>query len=197
MVEATTGFRLGHKSILDVYKRWWYLDMLGMGIWDYPYTVPHLQVGGGVGVLGVDLSPNDIVASLLRLQQASDWISHPYWMYTKCFGTVICCVWAYGAALTMLGGPCRYIRVRGGFGGFRGGVVHANVDVGQKHLNHNILSNLLSVLSCICDATFMRCDRFQKSIAQTFPAMLATPTKYQIVFPNSFRLVWYVIPLCY
>jgi hypothetical protein len=48
-----------------------------------------------------------------------------------------------------------------------------------------------------CDATFMQCDRFQKSIAQTFPAMLATPTKYHILFINSFRLVWYVIPLCY
>ena len=112
MVEATTGFRLGHKSILDVYKRWWYLDMLGMGIWDYPYTVPHLQVGGGVGVLGVDLSPNDIVASLLRLQQASDWISHPYWMYTKCFGILICCVWAYEGTLTVI----RLCRSRVDFG---------------------------------------------------------------------------------
>jgi hypothetical protein len=86
--------------------------MLGMGIWDYPYTVPHLQVGGGVGVLGVDLSPNDIVASLLRLQQASDWISHPYWMYTKCFGILICCVLAYEGTLTVI----RLCRLRVDFG---------------------------------------------------------------------------------
>ena len=58
--------------------------------------------GVDFGVLGVDLSWCDVVMSLLRLQQASDWIPHPYWMYTKCFGTLICCVWAYGATLTVM-----------------------------------------------------------------------------------------------
>jgi hypothetical protein len=66
------------------------------------------------------------------------------------------------------------------------GVVHANM--GQKQLNCNILS-IFFVRLRIFDATFMRCDQFQKSIAQTFQAILATPTKYHIVFPNSFQLV--------
>ncbi len=30
-----------------------------------------------VGVLGIDLSPNDVVMSWLKLQQASEWIPHP------------------------------------------------------------------------------------------------------------------------
>ena len=82
----------------------WYLDtMLCMGIWGHPYSDPTpLQVEGDYGVLGVDLSPCDVVMSLLRLHQASDWIPHPYWMYTKCCGTLICCVWAYGATLTVI-----------------------------------------------------------------------------------------------
>ena len=43
--------------------------------------------GSGVdfGVLGVDLSWCDVVMSLLRLQQASDWIPHPYWDVYKVF----------------------------------------------------------------------------------------------------------------
>jgi hypothetical protein len=40
---------------------------------------------------GVDLSLIDVVMSWLRLQQASDWTPHPYWMYTKCFDTLIWC----------------------------------------------------------------------------------------------------------
>ena len=46
MVEATNGFRLDPTFILDVYKVFWHLDMLGMGIWDHPYTVPHLCRSG-------------------------------------------------------------------------------------------------------------------------------------------------------
>jgi hypothetical protein len=64
MVEATTttGFRLDPTSILDVYKVFWHLDMLGMGIWGHPYGDTPLQVGGGFWVLaGVDLSPCDVV----------------------------------------------------------------------------------------------------------------------------------------
>ena len=29
-------------------------------------------------------------------------IQHPYWMYTMCFSTLICCGWAYGCTLTLL-----------------------------------------------------------------------------------------------
>jgi hypothetical protein len=70
MVEATTGFRLDPTSILDVYKVFWYLDtMLCMGIWGHPYSDPTpLQVEGDYGVLGVDLSPCDVVMPLMRPQ---------------------------------------------------------------------------------------------------------------------------------
>jgi hypothetical protein len=47
MVEATTSFRLDPRSILDVYKVFWHLDMLCMGIWDHPKSDMPLQVGGG------------------------------------------------------------------------------------------------------------------------------------------------------
>jgi hypothetical protein len=48
MVEATTGFRLDHKSILNVYKRFWYLDMVCMGIRVHPYSDTPVHVRGGV-----------------------------------------------------------------------------------------------------------------------------------------------------
>jgi len=74
-----------------------------MGIWDHPYRdAPLCRSGVEFWDLRVDLSRYDVVMSLLRLLQASDWIPHPYWMYTKPFGTLICCVWAYGATLTVI-----------------------------------------------------------------------------------------------
>ncbi len=85
-------------------------------VWAYGATltvIPPLQVGGGFWVLGVDLSPCDVVMSWLRLQQASDWIPYPYWMYTKCFGTLIwCVVWACGYGTTLTAVPlCNRLRV--------------------------------------------------------------------------------------
>ena len=58
--------------------------------------------------VGVHLSLRDvvIVMSWVRLQEASDWIPHPYWIYAKCFGTLIWCEWSYGSILTLLG-MCR------------------------------------------------------------------------------------------
>jgi len=62
MDEATTGFRLDPTSILDVYKVFWHLDMLCMGIWGHPYRCIPLQVRVDFGVLGVaDLSPCDML----------------------------------------------------------------------------------------------------------------------------------------
>ncbi len=91
-----------------------------MVIWSHgstPYTVSHLQLGGEVGFvfLGVDLSLSDVVMSWLRLQQASDCIPHPIWMYTKCFGALIWCEWSCGSNLTLLG-LCRW----GAYFGFLG-----------------------------------------------------------------------------
>ena len=44
------------------------------------------------------------VVSKWRPQQASDWIPHPYWMYTMCFGTLICClcIWVHPCSDTPL-----------------------------------------------------------------------------------------------
>ncbi len=114
------------------------------------------------------------------------WLRNTKIVKIKCY---IYCSHSYDIVLSKRGASRKIIP---------SGVVHANV--GQKRLNCNIyviLSIFLTDRSRIFDATFMRCDRFQKSITQTFPAKLVTPTKYHIVLFNSFRSVWYVIPLCY
>ncbi len=88
-----------------MYTKWCSTLMCcGWTLYGFTYCDTLLQVLGGGGV---DLSPCDIVMSLLRLQQASDCIPHPYWMYIKPFGTLICCVWAYGATLTGMHLLCR------------------------------------------------------------------------------------------
>ena len=63
MVEATTGFRLDPTSILDVYKVFWHLDMLCMGIWVW-HTLTAISLCRSrvdFWVLGVDLSPCDML----------------------------------------------------------------------------------------------------------------------------------------
>ena len=65
--------------------------------------------GTDFGLLGVHLSLRDVVVvtSWLRLQQASDWIPHPYWMYAKCFRSLRWCEWPYEFTLTLIG-LCRW-----------------------------------------------------------------------------------------
>jgi hypothetical protein len=55
--------------------------------------------GGNFRKNGVWLSLYDVVVSWLRLQTPIDGIPHPYWMYAKCFSTLISCGWAYGCTL--------------------------------------------------------------------------------------------------
>ncbi len=135
VVEATTGLRMDHRFVLDVYKVLWYLDMLFLGIWVHLYSdMPRLQFGGGFWGFGDRPEPKwyhnvmveattgfrldstsilDVYKGVLAPWyavyghmgpplQASDWIPHPYWIYIKCFGTLICCVWAYGSTLTVI-----------------------------------------------------------------------------------------------
>ncbi len=45
MAEAANPHILYPTSILDVYKGFWHLEMLWMGIWVHPYAVIHVQVG--------------------------------------------------------------------------------------------------------------------------------------------------------
>jgi hypothetical protein len=51
--------------------------------------------------IGVDLSLSDVVMSWLRLNPPMECIPHLYWMYKKCFSTLICFEWAYGYILTL------------------------------------------------------------------------------------------------
>jgi len=72
----------------------------------HPYTVMPTKVrGGGFWIIGVWLSPSDVVISWLRLQTPMDCIPHPYHMYHQSSSTLICCEWAYGSTLTLLR-PC-------------------------------------------------------------------------------------------
>ena len=95
--------RLQQASDWTPYPYWMYTMCFGTLIrceWAYGSTLTLLgQCRGGVdlGVWGVDLSLSDVVMSWLRLQEASDCIPHPYWMYTKCFGSLIWCERSYGS----------------------------------------------------------------------------------------------------
>ena len=73
MVEATGGFRLHPTSILDVYKVFWHLDILFIGICVSILTLLGLCRRWGFGFFfwGVDLSLSDVVMSWLRLQAGS------------------------------------------------------------------------------------------------------------------------------
>ena len=52
--------------------------------------------------IGLGRSSSDVVMSWLRLQTHLESIPHPFYMYTQCFSTLICCGWAYVCALTLL-----------------------------------------------------------------------------------------------
>jgi hypothetical protein len=99
MVDTSNPHWLHPTSILDVYKVFYQLGMLWMGIWVHPYAVIRVQVGVSFRENGVWPSLYDVVVSWLRLQTPIDCIPHPYWMYTKCFSTLRCCGWAYGCII--------------------------------------------------------------------------------------------------
>ncbi len=75
--------------------------------WAYGSTLPLLRLcRSGVDFRKIVLSPaspSDVVMSWLRLQTHLECIPHPCNMYTQCFSTLICCGWAYGSTLTLLG----------------------------------------------------------------------------------------------
>jgi hypothetical protein len=61
---------------------------------------------GWILEIWVGVSLSKVSMSWLRLQTPVDCIPNSFWMYTKCFITLICCGWAYGCTLTLLR-PCR------------------------------------------------------------------------------------------
>ena len=88
--------------------------------WPYEFTLTLIGLcrwGADFGLLGVDLYPSDVVMSWLRLQEDSDWIPHPYWMYAKCFGTFTYCLYrntgvhSYTVRPVQVGGGFRFIGV--------------------------------------------------------------------------------------
>ena len=114
VVIVMSWVRLQQASDWIPHPYWMYAKCFGTLIWcewsygSTIYTGRHVQVGAYFFFLGgVDLSQSDVVISRLRLvQQASDCIPHSYWMYTKCFGSLRWCEWAYGSTLTLLCYPC-------------------------------------------------------------------------------------------
>ncbi len=104
--------------------------------WAYGSTLTLLcpcLLGMDFQEIGVDLSPSDVAMPWLRLQTPIDCISHPYWMYTKCFCTLIWCEWAYGSTLILLC-LCRLGEDFGGYWGRPQSEWHCNVMVEAQTL---------------------------------------------------------------
>ncbi len=78
--------------------------MLRMDMWVHPYTELPLKVEVDywckLGVWWQSLS--DVVKSWLRVQSPVDCIPHPYYVYTKCFSTLICCRWTCRCTLILI-----------------------------------------------------------------------------------------------
>ncbi len=69
--------------------------------WAYSCTLMLIHLcrwGWILGKFGAWLSLSNGVRSWLRPQSPVDCIPHPYHIYSKCFSTLICCVWAYGCS---------------------------------------------------------------------------------------------------
>ena len=118
MLDAPNPYRLHPTSILDLVM----LQCHGWGYNPLLWTASYIHIGFiqrvladmlwmSMGVhplgenfqeIGVDLSPSYVGMACLMLQTPIDCIQHPYWMYIKCFSTLICYEWAYGSTLTLL-----------------------------------------------------------------------------------------------
>ena len=67
----------------------------------YSYT-NSTSLGSDFGLLGHLWSQNDVIMSRLRLTATSNCFPHPYYTYTKCLSTLICCAWTTSSSLTQL-----------------------------------------------------------------------------------------------
>ena len=101
MVEAEGHLKLLPPSILHIYKVFEHIDMLCIGIQQQPYIVLPILLGSSSEVLLCHLwSQHDVIMSWLRLAATSNCFPHPYYTYTKCLSTLICCALAYSSSLT-------------------------------------------------------------------------------------------------
>ena len=89
-------------SILDINKVFVHIYMLSIGIQQPSYRVIPILFGSDFGVLGHLWSQNDVNTSWLRLTATSNCFPHPYYTYTKCLSTLICCPLAYSSSLIQL-----------------------------------------------------------------------------------------------
>jgi hypothetical protein len=101
MVEADSHLKLIPTSTLHIYKEFEHIDVMCIGIQQQPYTVLPILLGSYSEVLLCHLwSQNDVIMSWLRLAATSNCFPHPYYTYTKCLSTLICCALAYSSSLT-------------------------------------------------------------------------------------------------
>ena len=77
--------------ILGIYTMFEYIDMLSIGIWWQLYTVTPPVIGSDYGVLGHLWCQNDALTSWLRVTDTSNCFPDPYYTYTQCLSTFICC----------------------------------------------------------------------------------------------------------
>ena len=89
-------------SILDINKVFVHIDMLSIDIQQPSYRVIPILFGSDFGVLGHLWSQNDVDTSWLRLTATSNCFPHPYYTYTKCLSTFICCALTTSSSLTQL-----------------------------------------------------------------------------------------------
>jgi hypothetical protein len=107
MVEADSHLKLISTSTLHTYKEFEHIDMLvhWHTVRALHYTVIPILIGSYFEVLLCHLwSQNDVIMSLLRLAAISNCFPHPYYTYTKCLSTLICCplAYTYSKSLTQL-----------------------------------------------------------------------------------------------
>jgi hypothetical protein len=89
--EADGQLELIPTSILDIYKVFEHMYMLSICIKHQPYTDIPTLLGSDFDVLGHMWSQNDVIMLWLRLTATSNYLPHPYWTYTTCLSTLICC----------------------------------------------------------------------------------------------------------
>ena len=104
MVEADSHLKLIPTSILHIYKVFEHLDMLSIGIQQQPNTVLRTLIGSDFGVRVYLWSQHDVITSWLMLRFTLNCFPHPYYTYTKCLSTLICCplAYTYSKSLTQL-----------------------------------------------------------------------------------------------
>ncbi len=110
----------------------------------------HVEVGAKFWKIGVWANPNDAGVSWLRLQKASDCIPYPYWMYTMCFCTLICCGWAYGCTLTLI-----LVQVGVNFWKIGGGGAQMTMVVMVEAVNHRWMHPTSILYPYKCLSTFI------------------------------------------